>query len=231
MQIKGNEIKTGIFVLGTFGILSVFLIFVGMPGVLQPLNSYRIYYDNAGGIRPGAPVLLAGRQIGKVTALHSPILLENRPQSHPEDEVSIDVEVSRDAQIYCNATARLAQQGLMGQPMIDFVRGGADSGLATNHSDFVGERTLDISESVSKNMDRIFGPNSDMTATIKNAKTFMETLNNSRISEMINNTEEFTEILKREPWRLVWPGDVANGSPKKNSPDKKKSKALSEKKS
>jgi len=30
-----------------------------MPGVIKPLNTYRIYYDNANGIRPGAPVLLA----------------------------------------------------------------------------------------------------------------------------------------------------------------------------
>ncbi len=205
MQIKRNEITTGILVLVTLGIFTFFLILVGMPGVLKPLNTYRIYYDNANGIRPGAPVMLAGREIGKVTLLQSPVLLAQRPNGHPEDEVSIDVEVSREAQIYYDATVQLKQQGLMGQPVIDFVQEEAGSGLATNHTSFVGERIPDVSESISKNMDRLFGPGSDLTATIKNAKTFMETLNNAHISELINNTEQFTYILKKEPWRLVWP--------------------------
>ena len=226
MKIKRNEITTGILVLVTFGIFSFFLILVGMPGVLKPLNTYRIYYDNVNGVRPGAPVLLAGREIGKVTLLHSPVVFAERPSGHPEDEVSIDVEVSRDAQIYYNATVQLKQQGLMGQPVIDFVQGDPGSGTATNHASFVGERIPDVSEAISKNMDHLFGAGSDLTATIKNAKTFMETLNDAHISELINNTAQFTGILKKEPWRLVWPGPVKSGSPEKAAPERKKSKPL-----
>ena len=79
MQIHKNEITTGILVLATFGVLIAILVVIGMPGVIKPLNTYRIYYDNANGIRPGAPVLLAGREIGKVTALKSPVPLDKRP--------------------------------------------------------------------------------------------------------------------------------------------------------
>jgi ABC-type transporter Mla subunit MlaD len=222
MQIKRNEITTGILVLVTSGIFLFFLILVGMPGVLKPLNTYQVYYDNADGIRPGAPVLLAGREIGKVTLLHSPVLLEQRPIGHPEDEVLIDVEVSRDAQIYNNATVSLKQQGLMGQPAIDFVQGVPGSGLATNHATFVGTRIPDVSESISKNMDRLFSPGSDLSVAIKNAKTFMETLNNARLPELINNAEQFTGILKREPWRLVWPGPIKSATPEKVPPKKSK---------
>jgi ABC-type transporter Mla subunit MlaD len=226
MQIKRNEITTGILVLVTFGIFSFFLILVGMPGVLKPLNTYRIYYDNANGIRPGAPVQLAGREIGKVTTLKSPVLLENRPAGHPDYEVSIDVEVSRDAQIYDDSTIYLTQQGLMGQPVIDFVHGNANSGMATNHTEFVGERVPDVGEAVSKNMDHLLGPGSDLTATIKNAKTFMETLNNAHLGETLENTKEFTDIMKREPWRIIWPGAVDKGSAEKVSPERKKLKRL-----
>jgi len=65
MQIHKNELTTGILVLVTLGILAAILVVIGMPGVIKPLNTYRVYYDNASGIRPGAPVLLAGREIGK----------------------------------------------------------------------------------------------------------------------------------------------------------------------
>jgi len=222
MQIHKNEITTGILVLVTFGVLITVLVVIGMPGVIKPLNTYRIYYDNANGIRPGAPVLLAGREIGKVTALQSPVPLEKRPAGHPDFEVAIDVQVERKAEVYHTVTVHLTQQGLMGQMVIDFVQGDASTGLAENHTEFVGERVPDISEAVSDNMKRLTGPGSDLALTIKNAKTFMETLNHSQIPQVIKNTEQFTDTLKREPWRLFWPGTKSYPGDEKSPPVKKK---------
>ena len=222
MQIHKNEITTGILVLVTFGILITVLVVIGMPGVIKPLNTYRIYYDNANGIRPGAPVLLAGREIGKVTALQSPVPLDKRPAGHPDYEVSIDVQVDRGAEVPRTVTVHLTQQGLMGQEVIDFVHGDAGTGLAENHAEFVGERVPDLSEAVADNMKRLTGPDSDLALTIKNAKTFMETLNNSQIPQVIKNTEQFTDTLKREPWRLMWPATKSYPGDEKPSPAKKK---------
>src|ERR1700675_3624806 len=118
MQIHKNEIATGLLVLATFGLFIVVLVVIGMPGVIRPLNTYRIYYDNANGIRPGAPVLLAGREIGKATALQSPVPLDKRPAGHADLEVSIDVQVERKAEIFHTVTVHLTQQGLMGQEVI-----------------------------------------------------------------------------------------------------------------
>lgn len=205
MQIHRNEITTGVLVLVTLGILIVVLVIVGMPGVITPLNTYRIYYDNAGGIRPGAPVLLAGREIGKVTELNSPVPLEKRPKEHSNYEVTIDVKVAKEAEIYKKVTVRLTQQGLMGQQVIDFVNGDANSGRAEDQAEFVGERVPDVSESVSKNIERLTGPDSDLAAVIKNVKTLTETLNKSHLPGVIKNAEQMTDTLKREPWRLLWP--------------------------
>ncbi|MEI6279274.1 MAG: MlaD family protein [Verrucomicrobiae bacterium] len=205
MQIHRNEITTGILVLATSAFLLAILVMVGMPGVIRPLNTYRIYYDNANGVRPGAPVFLGGREIGKVTSLDSPIPLEKRPAGHPDYEVSIDVQVAKEAAVYHKVTVHLAQQGLMGQQAIDFVQGDASSGLAENHFEFVGERVPDIAESMNDQMQRLTGPGSDLSLAVKNAKTFMETLNNSKIQKVISNAEELTDTLKKEPWRLLWP--------------------------
>src|SRR5260221_7876147 len=184
MQIHRNEITTGLLVLVTLSILAVVLTVIGMPGLIKPLNTYRIYYDNANGIRPGAPVLLAGREIGKVIALESPVPMEKRPNGHPDYEVSIDVQVDRNAQVYRNITVRLTQQGLMGQQVIDFVHGDVASGLVDNHAEFVGERVPDLTESASNTMKHLTGPGSHLDATIQNA-------------------EQMTDRLKREPWRLI----------------------------
>ena len=239
MQIRQNEITTGILVLATSGIFVAFLVVIGMPGLIKPLNTYRIYVDNAEGIRPGAPVLLAGREIGKVMALKSPVPLEKRPEGHPDYEVSIDVRVARDAEIFQTVTVHLVQQGLMGQEVIDFVKGDPNSGLATNHTEFTGTRVPDLSESVSDNMTRLTGPDSDLAHTIKNVQgltgpdsdlalsianlkrltgpdadlsitlkktsSIMKKLDNSPIPQVIQNTEQLTDTLKRQPWRLIWP--------------------------
>ena len=221
MQIHRSEVATGILVLVTFGFLITILFILVMPGVLKPLTTYRIYFDNANGIRPGAPVLLAGREIGKVTALESPVPLESRPKGHPDYEVLIEVRVGKEDQIYYNDTVQLTQQGLMGQQIIDFKHGDESSGLAENGSTFVGERIPGIPDLMS-DMTYLTGPASDLALTIKNAKILMETLNHSQIPQVIKNTEQLTDTLKRQPWRLIWPSTKSYGDDKRPSPEKGK---------
>lgn len=77
MQLQRNEILTGLLVLATVAILTGILILLGAPGLFRPLVSYRIFMDNAAGIKLGAPVLLAGRKIGQVDKLYSPVSSED----------------------------------------------------------------------------------------------------------------------------------------------------------
>ena len=77
MQLQRNEILTGLLVLATIAVLTGILILLGAPGLFRPLVTYRIYMDNAAGIKQGAPVLLAGRKIGQVDKLYSPVSKED----------------------------------------------------------------------------------------------------------------------------------------------------------
>jgi ABC-type transporter Mla subunit MlaD len=77
MQLQRNEILTGLLVLATVAVLTGILILLGAPGLFRPLVSYKIYLDNAAGIKLGAPVLLAGRKIGQVEKLYSPVSRED----------------------------------------------------------------------------------------------------------------------------------------------------------
>jgi ABC-type transporter Mla subunit MlaD len=77
MQLQRNEILTGLLVLATVAILTGILILLGAPGLFHPLVTYRIYLDNVAGIKLGAPVLLAGRKIGQVDKLYSPVSRED----------------------------------------------------------------------------------------------------------------------------------------------------------
>ena len=259
MQIHRNEITTGVLVLGTLIAFITVLVIVGMPGLITPQKTFRIYFDNAAGIRPGAPVLLAGREIGKVTALESPVPMDLRPAGHPDDEVLIVVQVAKDAAIYNNVTVHLTQQGMMGVQVIDFVHGDGSTGFAQNHTTFVGTRILGVGEAMGSLVDNIkhltgpdsdlaltitnvkhltesdsdlaltlnnvkhlTGPDSNLALTLKNVKTFTGTLNNSPLSQVITNAEQFTDTIKRQPWRLIWPSTKSYPDDKKAPPDQHK---------
>lgn len=86
MQLQRNEILTGLLVLATVAILTGILILLGAPGLFRPLVSYKIYLDNAAGIKLGAPVLLAGRKIGQVEKLYSPVSAEDAKRAEAAAE-------------------------------------------------------------------------------------------------------------------------------------------------
>src|SRR5438046_10715957 len=83
MQLRRNEVLTGLLVVATLAVLTGVLVLLGAPGLFRPLVSYKINFDNAAGIKLGAPVLLAGRKIGQVAALYSPVSRDDN-KSAPE---------------------------------------------------------------------------------------------------------------------------------------------------
>src|SRR5262245_41806014 len=88
MQLQKNEIMTGLLVIGTIAVVAFLLVLLGAPGLFRPLVTYRIYFDNAAGLKQGAPVMLAGRKIGQVQKLFSPVSSEEEKQAE-EAEATI----------------------------------------------------------------------------------------------------------------------------------------------
>src|SRR5580765_4400356 len=116
MQLQRNEVMTGLLVVGTVAIITAVLILLGAPGLFRPLVTYKIYVDNAAGIKQGAAVMLAGRKIGQVARLYSPVSREEERRAEeaaaafyapeqspspaaetnkPKYEARIDVQVDR----------------------------------------------------------------------------------------------------------------------------------------
>src|SRR5437667_4617111 len=85
MQLQRNEILTGLRVIGTIAVVAFLLVLLGAPGLFRPLVTYKIYFDNAAGIKQGAPVMLAGRKIGQVQKLFSPVSPEEEKRAQEAD--------------------------------------------------------------------------------------------------------------------------------------------------
>jgi len=172
MEIRREEIRTALLVIVSIAILTLVLLAIGLPGVFKATNTYRVYFDNAAGLTPGAPVLLAGRRIGQVTNLQSPVPMSNRPEGYKTYETLVQVEVDRSAQIYNKVEVHMLQTSLLGQPVIDFTNGDETSGLADNGSYFVGIRAKDFTAAISDAVDVI--KNTVTPVAIQAQKTMQE---------------------------------------------------------
>jgi len=164
MNIVRNEIRTGLLVVLTLVALVGVLIYLGAPGVFIPQKKFRIYFENAAGIKPGAQVLLAGRKIGQVRALFSPVLERERPS--PKLETLIEVEVNASAKIFNHVNVQITQPTLLGESVIDFSSGEESSGLASDGKHFIGERAAGLSDLAPTVMGRLDPVLNKLTETL-----------------------------------------------------------------
>ena len=218
MQLERNEILTGLLVIGTIGVIAFLLVLLGAPGLFRPLVTYKVYFDNAAGIKPGAVVMLAGRKIGQVQKLYSPLTPAEEKQAeqaatavHPSEpaaspspsprfEARVDVQVDKSARLYRDAKAQMIQLGLLGDMAIDFTQGTQECGRAKDGETFAGERTPDLGEAAAKMLEVIKPVANEATNTMKDLQQTAENINkltdeNSELSLALTQFKTFGEHL------------------------------------
>src|SRR5437660_8587429 len=221
MQLQRNEIMTGLLVIGTIAVVAVVLVLLGAPGLFRPLVTYKIYFDNAVGIKQGAPVMLAGRKIGQVQKLFQPVPSEEEKRAeeaaaaiHPSEpnaspapaenkpkfEVRVDVQVDKSAKVYRDARARLMQLGLLGDMAIDITQGIESSGRAKDGEIFAGERTPDLGEAAARMLEVIKPVAAEATNTMKDLQQTAQNLNrltdeNSELTLALGQFKTFGQHL------------------------------------
>ena len=212
---------TGLLVIGTIAVVAFILVLLGAPGLFRPLVTYKIYFDNAVGIKQGAPVMLAGRKIGQVQKLFSPVSSEEEKRAeeaaaaiHPSEpnasptpaenkpkfEVRVDVQVDKSAKVYRDARARLMQLGLLGDMAVDITQGTESSGRAKDGEIFAGERTPDLGEAAARMLEVIKPVAAEATNTMKDLQHTAQNLNrltdeNSELTLALGQFKTFGEHL------------------------------------
>lgn len=219
MNILRNEIRTGLLFVVSLAVLVAVVLYLGSPGVFVPQKTFRIYFDNAAGLEPGAPVLLAGRKIGRVASLYSPVAEKDRPS--PKMETLVEIQVAKSARIFTKVKAQMTQPSLLGKHVIDFTTGEEASGLAPDGAYFIGERqggladavpavlekidpalikvtaTLDSLQKTADNLTRITGEGSDLPVAFAEFRKFGTNLNelsgpDSSLRRSLRNVEMMT---------------------------------------
>ena len=201
MQLQRNEIMTGLLVIGTIAVVAFLLVLLGAPGLFRPLVTYKIYFDNAAGIKQGAVVMLAGRKIGQVQKLYSPVSpkeerqaeasgrgdsirpkrtrahVQPRRRANQDSKCALMCRWISNAKVYRDAKTRLMQLGLLGDMAIDITQGNESSGRAKDGEIFAGERTPDFGEAAAKMLEVIKPVAAEATNTMKDLQQTAQNLN------------------------------------------------------
>ena len=135
-----KELAVGFFLL--IGIFSLVYISVKL-GRLEVVGGtgYPLYAEfvNAGGIKPGATVEIAGVEVGRVKSVH----LDDY-QALIEFSIQDDIEIQEDA------IASIKTKGLIGEKYLQVTPGGSDKVLRPGGKIRETESAIDIEEIMSK---------------------------------------------------------------------------------
>ncbi len=120
-QLKWSQLRVGLTVLFASITLAVLIFLMsGTGGWLTHKIILKAYFDNAGGLREGAPVRLAGVDIGNVKRVR---IVSGKPLTPVE--VTMKVNTSYSFNLRKDSTATLATAGVLGETFVDI-----DSSLA-----------------------------------------------------------------------------------------------------
>jgi phospholipid/cholesterol/gamma-HCH transport system substrate-binding protein len=165
-QLKWSQLKVGITVL-VASITLAFLIFLmsGTGGWLTPKIQVKSYFDNAGGLRVGAPVRLDGVDIGNVTRIQ---VVSAADKKQTPVEVTMKVSTVYHENLHKDSLTALSTAGVLGETYIDIDSSQASGPMAQTGdvlpirdrpdiSDVVraSQGTLQNLDALLKRMDRI----------------------------------------------------------------------------
>ena len=126
MSFRGSdekylELKVGAMILVALGLLVAFVLILG-DFSLESKKELYVYFQNPGGLSPGAPVKVAGRKAGSITAMTF------LGQSGPKDpvtgkpalvKVTVEIEEELSGSLRTDAKFYITTKGVLGDPFME----------------------------------------------------------------------------------------------------------------
>jgi phospholipid/cholesterol/gamma-HCH transport system substrate-binding protein len=208
-KIFTNEVKTGLVVILCLGILAALTILAGNFKLFQQSYSLNVIFSNSSGIEKDASVRLSGVEVGKVESVQ----LVYRKEG--DTVVALKLELSEDARIREGAKASVTTLGLMGEKYVELTPGDKGAPFLKPGATIQGRDPIDIEaviEQATSTMEVAKEAMTNISSLVKNLDSAIAD-NRPNIDEIMNNLrrttdnlEEFTDDIKRNPWKLLVKG-------------------------
>ncbi len=127
-QVRWSQLRVGLTVLFASIVIAVLIFLMsGTTGLFTPKLLLKAYFENASGLRVGAPVRLEGVDIGNVTGI---AVVPGRPLAPVQ--VTMKVSTKYLANLRKDSVATLATAGVLGETFVDINSRGAVAPEAQN---------------------------------------------------------------------------------------------------
>jgi phospholipid/cholesterol/gamma-HCH transport system substrate-binding protein len=117
-QLKWSQLRVGLTVIVASLVLAVlmFLMSGGISGIFSRRITLRSYFDNAEGLRPGAPVRLSGVDIGNVVKIN---VVPDKDKQLTPVEIIMKVSTRYDFNLRRDTLTSLETAGVLGETFMD----------------------------------------------------------------------------------------------------------------
>jgi phospholipid/cholesterol/gamma-HCH transport system substrate-binding protein len=117
-QLKWSQLRVGLTVIVASLVLALlmFLMSGGISGIFSRRITLKAYFDNAEGLRPGAPVRLSGVDIGNVVTIN--VVRDKDKQATPV-EIIMKVSTKYDFNLRRDTLTSLETAGVLGETFMD----------------------------------------------------------------------------------------------------------------
>jgi len=202
---RSFELKVGTFILIGIVILFIIVFSIGDLNISKTGYHIKIYFTFAGGIGPAAPVRFAGVGVGKVEGVH---LVYDNNEKRTKAEVNAFIQDG--TKIEEDAIPTINTLGLLGEKYIEIVPGTPGKPILKNDSSINGKDPVSM-EKVTENLANLSYSVNVIVDKLKRGegtigKLLMEDAVYDDVKSITGNFKEFSEDIKRHPWKLLSKG-------------------------
>lgn len=188
-EIQWSQLRVGALVLAAISVLVllIFLMSASSGGLFAHKLVLRSYFQNAAGLKSGAPVTLEGVTIGNVTRIR---VIPARNPTPVEVTMRVGLEYIED--LHADSTTSIAQAGVLGDSFVDISSGNASGPPPANNAELKAIQAPSIQTVISSSQASI----EEVGHLMRKTTLVMDSLNSKRgtLGGLINDPAFYAKI-------------------------------------
>ncbi|MGA9585927.1 MAG: MlaD family protein [Terracidiphilus sp.] len=205
-EIQWSQLRVGALVLAAMAVLVLVILLMSSSegGLFTKKLVLRTYFDNAGGLKAGAPVTLEGVTIGNITKIR--VVPERSPKPV---EVTMRVGGKYIQDLHVDSKASIAQAGVLGDSFLDITSAHAKGPEPGNNAELASVEASSLQGVISASQTSI----EEITKLMRNSNKLVDTLNTDRgtLGGLINDPRFYAKLNRIADNLEKLTGAIGNG--------------------
>ena len=205
-EIQWSQLRVGALVLtATLVLIGLIFLMSGSTGGFARKLVLRSYFENAAGLKDGAPVTLEGVTVGNVIHVR---IIPNRSPTPVEVTMQVGHEFRRD--LHTDSTASIDQAGVLGDSYVDLSSAQASGPPPANNAELKASGAPSIQDVIRTSDESI----RQLTTLTKKVEITMDSINSKKGSagEFINDPALYNKLTRIADDLQTITGTVAAGN-------------------